>query len=185
MTAVIDLQPERIEAAVELIDPLFRNTPQFVEQRLAAALGRHVVVKVETLNPIGSFKARGASVLARRLDPERTWVCATGGNFGQGLASTARGHMRLRGYRPRGARSSSTNATPQRIAPRLLDLSTSRRLDFYGPVLTTPFENNAQRAAAMTPMKRRMSRSISQMSGPRRAWDGGAATAGAGARSSG
>ena len=90
MTAVIDLQPERIEAAVELIDPLFRNTPQFVEPRLAAALARHVVVKVETLNPIGSFKARGASVLARRLHAERTWVCVTGGNFGQGLAYLAR-----------------------------------------------------------------------------------------------
>jgi threonine dehydratase len=90
MTAVIDLKPERIEAAVELIDPLFRNTPQFPAQRLAAALGRDVVVKVETVNPIGSFKARGASVLARHLDPERTWVCATGGNFGQGLAYVAR-----------------------------------------------------------------------------------------------
>jgi threonine dehydratase len=90
MTAVIDLKPERIEAAVELIDPLFRNTPQFPAQRLAAAVGRNVVVKVETVNPIGSFKARGASVLARHLDPERTWVCATGGNFGQGLAYIAR-----------------------------------------------------------------------------------------------
>jgi threonine dehydratase len=88
--AVIDLRPQRIESAVELIDPLFRNTPQFVEQRLAAALERDVLVKVETLNPIGSFKARGASVLARGLDRGRTWVCYTGGNFGQALAYLAR-----------------------------------------------------------------------------------------------
>jgi threonine dehydratase len=47
-------------------------------------------VKVETLNPIGSFKGRGASVLARTLDPQRTWVCATAGNFGQGVAYAAR-----------------------------------------------------------------------------------------------
>jgi threonine dehydratase len=87
---MIDLHAERVEAAVELIDPLFRDTPQFVEQSLAAALGRDLVVKVETLNPIGSFKARGMSVLARRLDPGRTWVCATGGNFGQALAYLAR-----------------------------------------------------------------------------------------------
>jgi threonine dehydratase len=89
---MIDLEPERIESAVELIDPLFRNTPQFAEQRLAAALGRDVVVKVETLNPIGSFKARGASVLARDLDPGRVWVCSTAGNFGQALAYLARGY---------------------------------------------------------------------------------------------
>jgi threonine dehydratase len=89
---MIDLEPERIESAVELIDPLFRNTPQFAEQRLAAALGRDVVVKVETLNPIGSFKARGASVLACDLDPGRVWVCSTAGNFGQALAYLAHGY---------------------------------------------------------------------------------------------
>jgi threonine dehydratase len=45
---------------------------------------------VETLNPIGSFKGRGTSLLARKLDPQRTWVCSTAGNFGQGLAYAAR-----------------------------------------------------------------------------------------------
>jgi threonine dehydratase len=87
---VIDLRPERIESAVALINPLFRNSPQFVDERLAAALGRDVVVKDETRNPIGSFKARGASVLTRGLDPARTWVCSTAGNFGQALAYLAR-----------------------------------------------------------------------------------------------
>jgi threonine dehydratase len=87
---MIDLRPEAIEAALDLIDPIFRGTPQFVDPRLRSALGREVVVKVETLNPIGSFKARGASVLVRDLDPARTWVCSTGGNFGQGLAYLAR-----------------------------------------------------------------------------------------------
>jgi threonine dehydratase len=86
----LDLRPERIESALELIDPVFRGTPQFVDQQLSAALGREVVIKVETLNPIGSFKARGASVLVRDLDPARTWVCSTAGNFGQALAYLAR-----------------------------------------------------------------------------------------------
>jgi threonine dehydratase len=86
----IDLQPERIEAALAHIDPVFRVTPQFSDVRLAGALRRDVVVKVETLNPIGSFKARGASVLVRELDAGRTWVCATAGNFGQALAYLAR-----------------------------------------------------------------------------------------------
>jgi threonine dehydratase len=88
--SAIDLQPERVEAAVAHIDPVFRDTPQFSSGRLASALGRDVVAKVETLNPIGSFKARGASVLVRDLDPGRTWVCSTAGNFGQALAYLAR-----------------------------------------------------------------------------------------------
>jgi threonine dehydratase len=88
--AMTDLRPEAIEAALDLIDPIFRGTPQFVDPRLRSALGREVVVKIETLNPIGSFKVRGASVLVRDLDPARTWVCATGGNFGQALAYLAR-----------------------------------------------------------------------------------------------
>lgn len=86
----IDLRPERIEAALEVIDAIFRGTPQFVDHQLACALRCDVVVKVETLNPIGSFKARGASVLARKLDPSQVWVCSTAGNFGQALAYLAR-----------------------------------------------------------------------------------------------
>ncbi|MGH2985249.1 MAG: threonine ammonia-lyase, partial [Solirubrobacterales bacterium] len=86
----MDLALERIEAAAAAIDPTFLDTPQFVDERLSAALGREVLVKVETLNPIGSFKGRGTWLLAQELDPARTWVCATAGNFGQGLAYAAR-----------------------------------------------------------------------------------------------
>jgi len=80
----------RIAAAVDEIDPVFLRTPQFVDERLSAALGREVVVKAETLNPIGSFKGRGTWLLAQQLDPACTWVCSTAGNFGQGLAYAAR-----------------------------------------------------------------------------------------------
>jgi len=86
----IDLWPERIAAAVSRVDPVFLNTPQFVSQDLSAALGREVVIKNETLTPIGSFKGRGTWLLARQLDPAKTWVCSTAGNFGQGLAYAAR-----------------------------------------------------------------------------------------------
>jgi threonine dehydratase len=86
----VDLSLERIEAAAGEIDPVFLNTPQFFSERLSNELGRQVLVKVETLNPIGSFKGRGASLLAEKLDPARTWVCETAGNFGQGLAYAAR-----------------------------------------------------------------------------------------------
>ncbi|HEY7208577.1 MAG TPA: pyridoxal-phosphate dependent enzyme, partial [Gaiellaceae bacterium] len=90
MRQTLDLSARRIEAAVDQIDPVFLRTPQFLDKRLSSELGREVVVKVETLNPIGSFKGRGTSVLARELDPGRTWVCSTAGNFGQGLAYAAR-----------------------------------------------------------------------------------------------
>jgi threonine dehydratase len=85
-----DLSLTRIAAAVETIDPVFLNTPQFLDERLSAAVAREVVVKIETLNPIGSFKGRGTWVLGRQLDPAQTWVCSTAGNFGQGLAYVAR-----------------------------------------------------------------------------------------------
>jgi threonine dehydratase len=86
----LDLSPSRIEAALGEIDPVFLGSPQFRSDPLSSELGREVVVKVETLNPIGSFKGRGTSLLARKLDPARTWVCSTAGNFGQGLAYAAR-----------------------------------------------------------------------------------------------
>jgi threonine dehydratase len=85
-----DLSPARIAAAVERIDPVFLHTPQFVSDDLSAALGREVVIKNETATPIGSFKGRGAWLVGDRLDPARTWVCSTAGNFGQGLAYAAR-----------------------------------------------------------------------------------------------
>ena len=74
MSEPTDLSPQRIAAAVDTIDPAFLNTPQFVSERLSAGLQREVLVKVETLNPIGSFKGRGTWLLAHRLDPAHTWV---------------------------------------------------------------------------------------------------------------
>jgi threonine dehydratase len=68
---------------------VFLQTPQSVSDDLSAAVGREVVVKNETTTPIGSFKGRGAWLLAARLDPAKTWVCSTAGNFGQGLAYAA------------------------------------------------------------------------------------------------
>lgn len=69
---------------------MFLHTPQFVSDDLSAAVGREVVIKNETATPIGSFKGRGTWLLADQLDPARTWVCSTAGNFGQGLAYAAR-----------------------------------------------------------------------------------------------
>ena len=84
----------QIEAAAHAIDPLFLHTPLVRSEALDRALGREVVLKVETLTPIRSFKGRGASWLLQRLggEAEGGLVCASAGNFGQGLAHAARSH---------------------------------------------------------------------------------------------
>ncbi|SHG10291.1 threonine ammonia-lyase [Streptoalloteichus hindustanus] len=88
--SALSLSPERIERAAREIDPVFRNTPQFADDHLNAVLGREVVVKVETVNPIRSFKGRGADFFLRQLGRVPQVVCASAGNFGQGLAYAGR-----------------------------------------------------------------------------------------------
>ncbi len=85
---------EGIEEARSVIDPVFLDSPQFRSDSLSAALGADVVLKIECLNPLRSFKGRGACYythLQKRRAPE-PWVCASAGNFGQGLAYAARIH---------------------------------------------------------------------------------------------
>lgn len=90
----VDLDVNRIAQAARVIDPVLRDSPQFIDQQLCAALGRQVLVKVETVNPVGSFKGRGAAFLAHRLaeagGPVPTLVCATSGNFGLAVAYAGR-----------------------------------------------------------------------------------------------
>jgi threonine dehydratase len=85
-----DLDLTRIEEAARIVDPVFRDSPQFVCEQLCAVLGRNVLVKIETVNPLGSFKGRGADFLVRSLPPGSTVVCASSGNFGVALAYVAR-----------------------------------------------------------------------------------------------
>jgi threonine dehydratase len=86
----MDLKLANIERAARVIDPVFRDSPQFVDEQLCAALGRRTIVKVETANPIRSFKGRGADFLIRGLDPKLKVVCASAGNFGQAIAYAGR-----------------------------------------------------------------------------------------------
>ena len=80
-----------IREAVHLIDPVFRDSPQFVSDPLSARLGMDVVLKVESVNPIRSFKGRGADYLLQKVDANPAgYVCASAGNFGQGMAYAAR-----------------------------------------------------------------------------------------------
>ncbi|MGQ0765771.1 MAG: threonine ammonia-lyase [Gemmatimonadota bacterium] len=85
------LSLDRIAAAPELISPEFLGTPQFVAESLGDVVGVETLVKVETVNPIRSFKGRGTSFLVETLDDGSTpLVCASAGNFGQGLAWAGR-----------------------------------------------------------------------------------------------
>jgi threonine dehydratase len=52
---------ERISKSLQIIDPVFLNTPQFRSDILSRELGADVVLKIETMNPIRSFKGRGPS----------------------------------------------------------------------------------------------------------------------------
>ncbi|HVQ29105.1 MAG TPA: pyridoxal-phosphate dependent enzyme [Vicinamibacteria bacterium] len=84
-----------IAEATALVDRVFTGSPQFECEALSEALGARLTLKVETLNPIRSFKGRGASYFVRKsvqegVAPRRGFVCASAGNFGQGLAHAAR-----------------------------------------------------------------------------------------------
>ncbi len=86
----LDLSVGRIEEASRTIDPVFLNTPQYADAQLNAVLGRHVVVKVETANPLRSFKGRGADFFMGRVGARSTVVCSSTGNFGQAMAYAGR-----------------------------------------------------------------------------------------------
>ncbi len=88
------LSVERIAAAARTIDPIFRDSPQFVPPALAGAIGLPLLCKLETLNPIRSFKGRGTDHYVATLDGDEPLVCASAGNFGQGLAWAGRARGR-------------------------------------------------------------------------------------------
>jgi threonine dehydratase len=85
------LSLDRIREAYEGIPRVFRDTPQFLSEGLSRQLDCRVLCKVECINPIRSFKGRGAGYfLAREGPTAQPMVTASAGNFGQGLAYAAR-----------------------------------------------------------------------------------------------
>jgi threonine dehydratase/peptide deformylase len=88
----------RIAEAARCIDPVFLGSPQYVCEPLAELAGCRLTLKVETANPIRSFKGRGADYAVAQLveragagaDARRPIVCASAGNFGQGMAYACR-----------------------------------------------------------------------------------------------
>jgi threonine dehydratase len=91
-----ELDPAAIRAACDRIDPAFLGSPQYVHEGLTGRLGVPVIVKVETVNPIRSFKGRGTWLAVNglaaedRIAADRPILCVSAGNFGQGVAYAAR-----------------------------------------------------------------------------------------------
>lgn len=77
-----------IVEAQKVIDPVFLNSPQYEYEPLNDALGARVILKVETQNPIRSFKGRGADLLVSQA--KKPIICASAGNFGQAMAYACR-----------------------------------------------------------------------------------------------
>ena len=84
------LSTSRIDEAFRTIDPVFKQTPQFISESLSELFSCRVVLKVETLNPIRSFKGRGADFLLSTADQNTPIICASAGNFGQAMAYACR-----------------------------------------------------------------------------------------------
>ena len=75
-----------------MIDPVFLDGPLYRCEALEPGLGCAVGVKLETANPVRSFKARGTEVVASVLAESgpRAAVCASAGNLGQALVWSSR-----------------------------------------------------------------------------------------------
>ncbi|WP_245996294.1 threonine ammonia-lyase [Streptomyces armeniacus] len=84
----VRLRLDRIRAAAREIDPAFLDTPALPCAPLDRALGCSTTLKVETLNPVRSFKGRGTETVAAAARGEGVsrLVCASAGNLGQALA---------------------------------------------------------------------------------------------------
>ncbi|WP_098958703.1 threonine ammonia-lyase IlvA [Pseudonocardia sp. N23] len=94
----VDLAAERLRA---VIGP----SPLQLSPRLSDAVGGEVWLKREDLQPVRSYKIRGAYNLIAQLSPEereRGVVCASAGNHAQGVAfACARLGVKARVYLPR------------------------------------------------------------------------------------
>jgi threonine dehydratase/peptide deformylase len=83
----------RIAEAARSVDPVFLRSPQLACEPLSALARAALTLKIETVNPIRSFKGRGADTFvgqAARAGERGPLVCASAGNFGQAMAYACR-----------------------------------------------------------------------------------------------
>ncbi len=132
------LSAARIRAARRVIDPVVLDTPLYRCEALEPDLGCAVSIKLETANPVRSFKARGTEVVASQLADHGSTdvVCASAGNLGQALAWSGRS----RGLR--------VTVVASRFAPAA-KLDRIRALDARLELVDGDFDMARERAAAI------------------------------------
>ena len=86
------LDLDRIRAAVDVIDPVFLASPLYRCDALGSQFGCTVSIKLETANPVRSFKGRGTELVASHLADQGAVAveCASAGNLGQALGWSGR-----------------------------------------------------------------------------------------------
>ena len=87
--ALVARYARRIEAAAGRVYDVAEVTPLIEATRMSARLGNRLLLKREDLQPVHSFKLRGAYNKIAGLDPvtrARGVVCASAGNHAQGVA---------------------------------------------------------------------------------------------------
>lgn len=88
MSALTDLA-HLIPDATQRLSGIVARTPLQLNQRLSEATGSEIWLKREDLQPVRSYKLRGAYNLISQLDDEAKAsgvICASAGNHGQGVA---------------------------------------------------------------------------------------------------
>lgn len=83
------LDLDRIRAARHVIDPVFLDSPLYRCDPLGHRLGCAVSIKLETANPVRSFKGRGTELVTSQLNGQAA-VCASAGNLGWALGWSGR-----------------------------------------------------------------------------------------------
>lgn len=94
MTSAFDgLGLDSVYAARKAIAGLATRTPLLPSQALSERAGCEVLLKLETMQPIGAFKIRGAANALSKLsseERERGVTCCSTGNHGRAVAYAAR-----------------------------------------------------------------------------------------------
>ena len=132
------LNIDRIRAARRVIDPIFLDTPLYRCEALEPSLGCAVSIKLETANPVRSFKGRGTELVASLLAASGPGavVCASAGNLGQALAWSGR------------SRELEVTVVASRSAPTA-KLDRIRALDARLELVDGDFDMARERAAAV------------------------------------
>ncbi len=146
----VSITIEDVRAARQIIQAPVLNTPTIRSEALSAMLSADVFLKLETLQPTGSFKVRGAMVKLESLAPDQRnkgVIAVSAGNHAQGVAMHARRlgmpativmpegtpFTKIGQTRAYGARVLIKGATVDESEPHALELAREQDLTFIHP----------------------------------------------------